>query len=149
MTRLILFTLLATARLNAQPPPSDYSPTRQALWAEVRALNDSMEAAFNRGDVERVSRFYADNARMRGAHSSEISGRSAITKFWTGIKNPVRWKLDVVEVGAHRDFAYQKGRSHLTSRDANGQDRTYSSDFLVVWERQPDGALRVIMDLWN
>ena len=149
MIRLIPLVLLAAIRLNAQAPPAEYSATRQALWTEVRAVNDSMEAAFNRGDLERVSLFYADNARMRGAHSAEISGRTAITKFWTGIKNPVRWKLDVVEVGAHRDFAYQKGRSHLTSRDDKGQERTYSSDFLVVWERQSDGSLRVIMDLWN
>ena len=149
MIRLILVCLLATARLNAQAPPAEYSAPRQALWAEVRAVNDSMEAAFNRGDLERVSRFYADDARMRGAHSAEIRGRAAITKYWLGIKNPVRWKLDVLEVGAHRDLAYQKGRSHLTSRDANGQERTYSSDFLVIWERQPDRALRILMDLWN
>lgn len=148
MIRLLLLALLATARLNAQAP-AEYSASRQALWTEVRQVNDSMEAAFNRGDLERVSRFYADDARMRGAGSTEIRGRAAITTYWTGIRNPVRWKLDVLEVGGHRDFAYQKGRSHLTARDSSGQERTYSSDFLVVWERQPDGALRMIMDLWN
>jgi ketosteroid isomerase-like protein len=148
MVRLSLLAFLLAPALAAQAPPG-YSTTRQVMWAELRLMNDSMEAAFNRGDVAEVARFYADAARMRGPGSVEIRGRALIDAYWTNIRNPVRWKLEVLDVGGHRDLAYQVGRSHLTSRGQDGQERTYTTDFVVVWERQPGGALRIALDLWN
>ena len=146
--RLFVFAVASATPVLAQAP-SGYSAPRQAMWAEIRALNDSMEAAFNRGDLSAVARFYADDARMRGQGARETRGRAAIDAYWTGIRNPVRWRLEVLDVGGNRDLAYQVGRSHLTSRGQDGRERTYSTDFVVVWERQRDGSLRIILDLWN
>lgn len=148
MFRSTLLVLAAAAPLSAQAPPG-YSAARQAMWAEVRLMNDSLEAAFNGGDVASVARFYADDARMRGPGSPETRGRSAIDAYWSGITDPVRWRLEVIDVGGNRDLTYQIGRSHLTTRGQDGQERTYTTDFAVVWERQPDGSLRMILDLWN
>lgn len=149
MIRVTLLFLAVAAPLSGQAP-AGYSATRQAMWAEVRSMNDSMEAAFNRGDMTAVARFYADHARMRGPGGPEISGRAAIDAYWTGIRDPVRWRLEVLDVGGNRDLTYQLGRSHLTSRGRDGQERTYTTDFVVVWERQgAGGALRIILDLWN
>ena len=148
MFRLTLLLIVLAAPLAAQAPPG-YSAARQAMRAEIRAMNDSMEAAFNRGEVAAVARFYADDARMRGPGEAEARGRAAIDAYSAGIRNPVRWRLEVLDVGGSPDLAYQVGRSHLTSRGGDGRERTYSTDFVVVWERRPDGALRIILDLWN
>jgi ketosteroid isomerase-like protein len=148
LSRLTLVALAFVAPLSAQAPQG-YSATRQTMWAEIRSLNDSMEAAFNRGDVAAVAAFYADHARLRGPRGPETTGRAAIDAYWTSIRNPVRWRLEVLDVGGNRDLTYQVGRSHLTSRGEDGGERTYTTDFVVVWERQADGKLRMILDLWN
>jgi ketosteroid isomerase-like protein len=148
MIRWTLLALALAAPLPAQAPPG-HSATRQVMWAEIRMMNDSMEAAFNRGDLAAVAGFYADHARMRGPGSAEIRGRAPIDGYWTNIRNPVRWKLEVLDVGGHRDLTYQLGRSHLTSRGQDGRERTSTTDFVVIWERQPGGALRMVLDLWN
>jgi ketosteroid isomerase-like protein len=148
MLRRTILAFTAAAPLAAQEPPTP-SAVRQEMMAEIRSMNDSMEAAFNRGDMGAVAAFYADHARMRGPRGPEITGRAAIDAYWTGIRNPVKWRLDVLDVGGNRDLAYQVGRSHLTSRGRDGREQTYSTGFVVVWERQPNGALRMILDLWN
>jgi ketosteroid isomerase-like protein len=148
MRRLTLLVLAVAAPVHAQAP-AGYSAARQVMWTEIRLMNDSLEAAFNRGEPAAVARFYADGARMRGPGSPEIQGRTMVDAYWTSLRNPVRWRLEVLDVGGHRDLTYQVGRSHLTSRGPGGQERTYSTDFVVVWERQRDGSLRIILDLWN
>lgn len=146
--RVPLGLVFAALPLAAQGPPG-LSPARQAIWIEIGAINDSMETAFNRGDLHAVAGFYADHARLRGPDAEEISGRSGIDAYWTGIRNPVRWRLEVLDIGGNRDLAYQVGRSHLTSRHADGAERTHTTEFVAVWERQPSGGLRLVLDLWN
>jgi ketosteroid isomerase-like protein len=145
--RCAVLLLVLTAPLAAQSAPGD--AIRTAIRAEIQTMNDSMTAAFNAGNPAGVARFYADNARLRGSRGPEISGRSAVDGYWAGIRNPVRWRLEVLDVGGNRDLAYQVGRSHLTSRGQDGQERTYTTDFVVIWERQPDRSLRITYDLWN
>jgi hypothetical protein len=99
LTLALVVTAVPAASLVAQAPPT-LAPARQAIWTEVRAFNDSMEAAFNRGDLKAVAQ-YADNARLRGRDGGEIRGRSSIDSYWTGIRNPVRWRLEVLDVGGH------------------------------------------------
>lgn len=149
MTRLmsLLSCMALTTHLAAQAPT--LPPERQALWREIRLLNDSVEAAFNRGDMAVAATFYAADARMRGPRTPEVRGRTAIDGYWAGIRNPVRWTLEVLDVGGDQALASQLGRSHLTSRGRDGVEHTSVTDFLVVWERQGAGPLRMVLDLWN
>lgn len=146
----VLFLLtgatLATA-VAAQAPAVPVA--RSALHAEIRLLNDSMEAAFQRGDMAAVASYYTDDARMWGPDVPEIRNRAAIDAYWIRVRDPVRWRLEVLDVGGSSALAYQVGRSHLTARGADGSERTYTTDFVAVWERQETGALRIILDLWK
>jgi ketosteroid isomerase-like protein len=119
-----------------------------ALRAEIRAVNDSMAAAFNRGDMLAVARFYTDDARIDGERGELVQGRAAIDAYWTGLRNPKSWKLDVIEVGGPRDHPYQIGRSTLVTSGPSG-DRTSVVEFLVIWRRQPNGALRMAVDYYR
>jgi uncharacterized protein (TIGR02246 family) len=139
---------LAGVPLGAQSAPANLSPSRTALWREIRAVNDSMEAAFNRGDMKAVARFYADDARLAGQGGPVTEGRDAIDQYWAGIKNPKRWRLEVLAVGGSPALAYQQGRSHLTTASPEGAERTSTVDFVVIWRRQPNGSLRMLMDLY-
>ena len=149
MRRLLLLSAFCIpGLLPAQQPPSDLPAPKQALWREIRAVNDSMEAAFNRGDMKAVSLFYADDAKMVGG-PSVTTGRAAFDAYWarTGAGGG-RWKLEVYSVGGSREIAYQTGRSSLTFKNASGVERASVVDFVVVWKRDANGGLRILMDLY-
>jgi ketosteroid isomerase-like protein len=123
-------------------------PQNPALRAEIQALNDSMVAAFNSGDMLAVARFYSDDARVDGERGELVTGREAVDKYWTGIRGAKSWKLDVIEVGGHPDHPYQIGRSTLVTTGPNG-DRTSVVEFLAIWRREPDGRLRMVVDYYR
>jgi ketosteroid isomerase-like protein len=107
-----------------------------------------MERAFAKGDMMAVARFYADDAKLMGPRDSDVSGRAAIDRYWSGIKGAKSWKLEALEVGGDRNTAYQVGRSTLvTARE--GADQTSVSRFVVIWKRQPDGRLRIALDFYH
>ena len=119
-----------------------------ALRAEIQAVNDSMMAAFNSGDMRAVARFYADDARVDGERGELVEGRAAIDKYWADLRNPKSWKLDVLDVGGPPDNPYQIGRSTLVTTSASG-DRTSVVEFLVVWRRETSGGLRIVVDYYR
>jgi ketosteroid isomerase-like protein len=135
---LCVFSLAA----HAQQPPSDLSPAKRALWQEIRAVCDSMEAAYNRGDMKAVSSFYADDAKMTGG-GPMTAGRAAFDAYWARAgSSGGTWKLEVHKVGGSRELAYQIGRSTLIT--ANGPSIV---DFVVIWKRDAKGGLRISLDL--
>jgi uncharacterized protein (TIGR02246 family) len=125
------------------------SPARlQALRAEIQAVSDSMVAAFNRGDLLAVARFYTDDARVDGERGALVVGRDAINKYWTGIRNAKSWKLEVIAVGGHRDQPWQTGRSTLVQSGTQG-DQISVVEYLAVWRRDARGALRLAVDYYR
>jgi ketosteroid isomerase-like protein len=110
-------------------------------------VNRAMTEAFDRGDLTAVARFYADDARILGPGAKAVQGRKAIDAYWTGIKNGKSWKLEVLEVGGGAQDPWQLGRSTLIS-GAAGQERTSIVDFIVLWRRQPDGKLKIYVDMY-
>ncbi len=144
-----LLTLFApVAQALGQTGVASPSVTAPAeLRREIEAANQAMVAAFNRGDLFGVARYYADDARIMGPRGELVQGRANIDRYWTGIKNPKSWALEVFEVGGSRDDAWQLGRSTLVS-GAPGQEGTYVTDFIVLWRRQADGRLRIYIDMY-
>jgi ketosteroid isomerase-like protein len=118
------------------------------LWREIKAVNDSMTAAFNKGDLLAVARFYTDDGIVDGPRGDRVQGRAALDKYWTGIRNPKSWKLEVLGVGGHPDFPYQIGRSTLVTSSPNG-DQTSVVEFLALWRREADGRLRLAVDYYR
>jgi ketosteroid isomerase-like protein len=118
------------------------------LRREIDSLNRAMESAFNRGDMLAVARFYSDDAKLMGPRNGDVSGREAINRYWTGIRDAKSWKLEVIEVGGDRTTAYQMGRSTLVSGGPNGE-HTSISRFVVIWKRQPDGQFKMALDFYH
>jgi len=143
MRAWLLLSLIACS-LNAQSIPENMRPARRALWQEVQALNDSMVAAFA-ADPSSIARFYHDSATIAGGGPQIVSGRQAVDRYWGSLGTARGWRLEVLDVGGNRDLAYQVGRSHLTM--SSGQ--TYTTDFVAVWKRTPQGVLRMLYDLYN
>ena len=139
---------------RGERPATAASPVLRApvqnpgLRAEIQAVNDSMVAAFNSGDMRAVARFYTDDARIDGERGELVQGRAAVDKYWADLRNPKSWKLDVIDVGGHPDNPYQVGRSTLVTAEPGG-DRTSVVEFLVIWRRDPSGGLRIAVDYYR
>lgn len=141
---LLLVALAAIPPANAQGRP-DRQPS---LRAEIQAVNDSMVAAFNRGDLLAVARFYTDDARVDGEKGAVVVGRQAIDRYWTGIQGAKSWTLEIIEVGGPRDTPWQVGRSTLVQSSPQG-DRVSVVEFLAVWRRDARGGLRLAVDYYR
>ena len=129
-------------------PRVQHSTSLVTLRAEIDSLNRAMVAAFDSSPA-RVARFYADSARVVGPRRQTVTGRQEIDRYWSSIKAPATWSLTVVEVGGDRESAHQVGISRLTSTRRDGTSSTYECDFVVLWRRQPDGTMRITLDLYN
>ena len=140
-------TLLISCLAGAAGAQATPTPDVAALRREVESLNRQMEAAFNRGGLKGAAAFYADNAVMRSAHEVAAQGRAAIDRYFRGISNPKSWKLDVYGVTAGvSNTVYETGMSTLVS---GSPERTSKFQFLVVWQRQSNGALRIVLDYYH
>ena len=136
---MLAVALTFPAALHAQSSP---------LHQEIDSLNRAMERAFAKGDMMAVARFYADDAKLMGPRDSDVSGRAAIDRYWSGIMGAKSWKLEALQVGGDRNTAYQVGRSTLVTT-RGGADQTSVSRFVVIWKRQPDGQLRIALDFYH
>lgn len=136
------------AEAQSRPGAPTSSSRNAALRAEIQAVNDSMVAAFNRGDMMAVARFYTDDARVDGERGALVQGREAVDKYWAGIRNAKSWKLEVLAVGGHRDHPWQAGRSTLVQSGSQG-DQVSVVEFLAVWRRDAKGGLRLAVDYYR
>ena len=135
----IRYALLADSESEAE---------KAEISREIAENNRRMVEAMKRRDLAGVARFYADDATILFHRGQKIRGRQAVDNYWTSIKGAKDWKLDVVEVGGSRDEAYQIGKSSFTS-EVDGKESNYTCDFLAVWKRQKDGALKIYVDIYN
>ncbi|NNF02488.1 MAG: nuclear transport factor 2 family protein [Bacteroidia bacterium] len=126
-----------------------FSPNAQSQIAEdsktyrmVENLNDQFESALNTGDFYNVSALYADNAKIITSSGETISGRKAISEYFNSNRGNKNLELEVLEVGGSGKTLYQVGRAIATSESGEKS----SSDFLIVWERQPDWEYKIYLD---
>jgi ketosteroid isomerase-like protein len=150
MNRILMFVAAGLAFGSVEIAAAQANPSRDAtaVRREVEALNRAMEAAVARGDLKGVAAYYADNAVVRSPHSVEAQGRAAVEQYFLGIGSAKRWKLDVYGVTVPREsnLVYQTGRSTLVH---GSPERTSVVQFLLVWERQRDGALKIALDYYH
>ncbi|ELR68950.1 hypothetical protein C900_05643 [Fulvivirga imtechensis AK7] len=166
--KFIFLTLFAfSAAAYAQDVPEE----------EIKRQNRLMEEAFNRGDLRAVAEFYLDNAYLLSPAGKVVTERENIDAYWTGIQNPVKWELEVIEVsqsekavyeneywkalknkppdwraagidiGTNSNLVYQLGNSRLTVR-ANDTEHTSEVDFILVWKYTEDGY-KILIDTYT
>jgi ketosteroid isomerase-like protein len=103
------------------------------------------ENASNEGNADALVALYADDALVLPPDGGVVAGHAAILDFWRqGIEPGVSFEVmhSAVEAGT----GYVAGRFLVEATDTAPAD---SGKFVLCLRRQPDGAWRVVTDIWN
>ena len=116
--------------------------------AEARA---AFVAALGAGDAHAAADVYADDARLLAPSAEPIRGRGAIAAFWqAGVDAGVaEVELDAFELRRHDGFAYELGRYALRLRPHEGRGVVDRGKYVLVHERQADGAWRWALEMFS
>ena len=118
-----------------------------AFVGEIEARNRRMEELFRAADLLGVADVYADDAQLLDPSGERTTGRAEIDQHWSGIEDPVEWRLEIKKIRGSDSLAYEIGTSHLVTRRA-GQLHTAVVDFLLIWRRDEKGEWRIALDAY-
>lgn len=122
-------------------------PEDHPAYDAVLAANRELERRFEANDGLGVAAMYTDDALMLGPNQSRTEGREAIDAYWDRERVEPSWELSIDRLEGDIDRPIQRGRSVL-GREWNGQMRFSTVEFVLIWERQPDGSYRAALDAW-
>ena len=136
------FLLFALCFLNISAQTTkDTSTVRK----QIMFLNQQMEEAFNKNDMNKVAAFYAGDGEIVD-DSYTVKGRASLDNYWLALKDRGRgWKLTVVEIGGQGEFVYQLGRSDL-KYISQGKEANSITNFVLIWKKQADGTYKIFRD---
>ncbi len=109
---------------------------------EVRQAETSFAKAFADRDKAKFFSFVADDAVFMGAMGAS-RGKQAIvarwSRFFEGPEAPFAWGPERVEVVAG-------GKTGFSMGPVVGADGKFVSQFVSIWQKQSDGAWKVVLD---
>ena len=150
--RKIVISLVALLVLaaNGCAPQVDIAAEQAAIrdLTDVQWLN-----AEQAKDVDTVLSFFADDASSFPPNASIVTGKEAIrarlSEEYSGQDFAISWQTTKVEVSGSGDLAYSHGPYEVTVNDPEGNPVTNKGKWVTVWEKQPGGTWKVVIDIWN
>ncbi len=144
---LTITVVLAGCTQAPAPTPPD---TRAADEATIRAAITDWDAAARGKDAEKFVSVYAPNAAVMLANAPDLHGSDAIRDGISGMMQDPNFALtfspDNVVASRSGDLAYETGVYSLTMSDEEKNPVTESGHYVVVWQKQPDGLWKVVID---
>jgi uncharacterized protein (TIGR02246 family) len=123
----------------------------QDIRASVEAGNAKWDAAFNKKDAAGLTALYTADAKLLPPAKVVVSGSGEIEKFWKGIFEAgfADHKIEIVDLKAEGNVAYQASRWTATGPAAGGTRATYTGSLISVLEKQADGSWKSRAHTWN
>jgi uncharacterized protein (TIGR02246 family) len=113
----------------------------------VAGLKAALVRAFEQGDAALAASLYEPGARLLPPGAPVITGEDAVREFFQrrfddGSDGGV---LETVRLDEYGDVAVEEGRYGRRA----GEQLLDTGKYLAVFRRQPDGAWRWAIDMWN
>ena len=142
------FTLAACVSLGLVTGASAASTKDQVVAAYA-----AWDAAFNTGDAMKVCALYTDDAVLLPPTHDVMNGPAGVEKFFGGLfKNGVTGhKLEVIDVigGDDDKVLIAAAKWSAQGKDASGAPTTFGGVATHVFERQPNGSLKLKLQTFN
>jgi ketosteroid isomerase-like protein len=119
--------------------------------SDVTAAYAAWDAAFNKGDTKTLAAAYLPNAKLLPPSHEEASGPAAIEKFFAGLhaNGVTDHKLELISAGGDDKVVYGTAHWSAKGKDKEGKPANFSGFATLVFERQPDNSLKVILQTFN
>lgn len=120
--------------------------------ADVRAADEQWSQVASAKDLERTLSFYTEDAILPWPNAPAVVGKAAIREVWAAdFQDPayaISWHAEEVVVAHSGELAYSRGSYDATYTLA-GQVVREHGKYLAVWKKQPGGAWKVAVDMYN
>jgi ketosteroid isomerase-like protein len=145
----LILSVLAAVIAGCDSTRPDLDAERKAIMAADAAWL----AAVARKDLEATVGFWTDDATVLPPDMPALEGKAAIRDYVdAGFNTPgfgLSWKSGEIVVAADGKMAYQFATNEFTAEDATGEIQTARGKGVVIWRKEPDGAWRSVVDIWN
>ena len=114
--------------------------------SDIDAVNATFMKGFETGDAAMIASTYAPDARVMPPGAPVVTS-DGIEQFWQGVlgMGVTGALLKTVSLEERDDVAVEEGQYEMRA----GADVVDTGKYLVVHRRQPDGAWRLGLDIWN
>jgi uncharacterized protein (TIGR02246 family) len=147
----VSLALLCGCAQRAADPPAAVSLAKEE--AAIRATDAQWLAAAKSRDVEKTIAFWSEDATILQPDAPPIAGKAAIRKYvsdaFASPQFSISFAPDTIVVAPSGDMAYEIGHDTMTFRGPGGKTVTAHTQGVVVWRKQPDGAWKAAVDIWN
>jgi uncharacterized protein (TIGR02246 family) len=141
----MLLAILAAAAVAPADPVASAAPA-------IDRANTSWLADVRAGNADGLADAYADDALFVLPDGKTIRGRTAVRDFYAARAaardSIVGGELHSLGRTALRpDLVLEWGEGNLRVRAADGAINTRGGPYVTLWQRQPDGAWRIVRNL--
>jgi ketosteroid isomerase-like protein len=144
-----LLASLATAAGTRAAEPGDVArPHRTTLDAYRTAIT----GAYLKGKPEDAVQFLADAARLMPAYQKTVFGKADAAAYYQAflkrfaVRAYERSPIEVADLGPR---VMEIGRFTMTLAAQGSETHTFAGKYMDLWEKSPDGALRLHTAAWN
>jgi ketosteroid isomerase-like protein len=128
---------------------TDHSVDITAIMKADSAWDKASEAKSADGWLS----YYSDDAIMmppgENACKDKASREESIKKMFAAPGMSLRFQSTKVDVSQMGDLGYAVGVYQYNAKDPNDKDYHETDKYCETWKKQPDGAWKCIVDIWN
>lgn len=124
----------------------------QAVRSRIEEMNTQFTSAVSRGDTAAVTSLYTEDATVLPPNMTGARGRAEIKRLFDGMfqqMGPPTLKLSTSDVTELGDTAYEVGTYTMKAKTPGGDAVSDTGKYVVIWQRQRDGAWKLHVDIWN
>ena len=118
---------------------------------EIRTLVQQFEKAAAAKDSRAIAALYAESATLLPPGMPPIKGRQNIQTFWQGFLDAGASDARITQnaIRGAEPFFYDIGQYSAMMPQPTGGTAPGTGRYLVVWERQSDGTLKIAADMFG
>jgi uncharacterized protein (TIGR02246 family) len=140
---------LAVSCAQPQQKSTEAPDTRVADEATIRAADADFAKAAAAKDLDKCMSYYEDDAVLFSPGSPAVMGKDNIrTVIQRMVNAPMQLTINVASVDVARsgDLALDRGTVQSAVTDKKGKTTAQTSEYVLVWKKQADGAWKVAAD---
>jgi uncharacterized protein (TIGR02246 family) len=145
-TCLIVLAVVFTGTARAQ--------SNEDLKSKIEKMNQEMTKAMMTGNVQANLKFYTDDAISMPNNGPMVKGIDGIRKSNEAMQSEgvkiTNFEINTLQVNSSGNMVSEIGTYKMSMTMAGGSgEMKDEGKYLNLWEKQPDGSLKIKTEIWN